>query len=232
MREYELTFIIQPEISDEGISATCEKLEGILESQGAHKLFYDDMGKRRLGYPIRRFQKGHYLTLFFLDEGKAVSELERWLKFDDSILRYLTVLGNERVADVEARKSEAAELERQRVERAAERAAREAEDAARAAEEAAEAGRRAEAASAAAAAAASQEAASEPSPEASSEPAAEASPEPAQKAATEPAQKAATEPAEEAAASDEAQASDGGEAGAAAPDTDPSDAKASVTKEG
>jgi small subunit ribosomal protein S6 len=135
VREYELTFIIQPEISDEGIAATCERLEGILQKSGAHKLFYDDMGKRRLGFPIRRFQKGHYLTLFFLDEGKAVTEVERSLKLDDSILRYLTVLANERVADIEARKAEAAEFERQRAERAAERAAREAEDAARAAEE-------------------------------------------------------------------------------------------------
>jgi small subunit ribosomal protein S6 len=224
VREYELTFIIQPEISDEGITATCEKLEGILESQGAHKLFYDDMGKRRLGYPIRRFQKGHYLTLFFMDEGKAVTELERSLKFDDSILRYLTVLGNERVADVEARKSEGADLERQRVERAAERAAREAEDAARAVEEAAAAGRQAEAASAAAAEAAAQEPASEPSHAAASEPAAEVPPEPAQKAAS--------EPAAEAAESDKAQASDGEGAEAAASDTDESDAEASVAKEG
>ena len=66
MREYELSCIIQPEISDEGVVAPSEKLEGILETEGGHKLFYDDMGKRRLGYPIRRFQKGHYLTLFFI----------------------------------------------------------------------------------------------------------------------------------------------------------------------
>lgn len=223
MREYELTFIIQPEISDEGITATCEKLEGILAGQGAHKLFYDDMGKRRLGYPIRRFQKGHYLTLFFLDEGKAVTELERTLKFDESILRYLTVLTNERVADVEARKSEAEEIERQRVERAAERAAREAEDAARAVEEAAEAARQAEAASAAAA-------------EAATAAAAEA-------AAQQPAAEAAADDAtvgEEASASDgdasasdgEAQARDGEVAEAAAPEIAESDAEASVAKEG
>jgi small subunit ribosomal protein S6 len=137
MREYETTFIVQPEISDEGIQAICERLEGILDKNGATRLFIDDMGRRRLAYEIRNFQKGQYLTLFFLDEGKVVPELERSLRLDDSVLRFLTVLASEEVADVEARKAEAVEIERIRAEKAAERAAREAEDAARAAEEAA-----------------------------------------------------------------------------------------------
>jgi small subunit ribosomal protein S6 len=150
LREYETTFIIQPEITDEGIQAICGRLEGILDNHGATKLFYDDMGRRRLAYEIKKFQKGQYLTLFFLDEGKAVPDLERSLRLDDSILRFLTVLGNPEVADIEARKAEALELERARAERAAEKAAREAEEeAARAAEEAARAAEEAERAAAA-----------------------------------------------------------------------------------
>ena len=141
MREYETTVIVQPEISDEGIQAICTRLDGILEKNGAIKLFYDDMGRRRLAYEIGKFQKGSYLTLFYLDTGKAVAEIERSLRIDDSVLRFLTVLGNQHVEDIEARKREAAELERIRAERAAERAAREAEEAARAAETAGEGGR-------------------------------------------------------------------------------------------
>lgn len=138
MREYETTFILQPELTDEGVQAVCERLEGVLEKAGAIKLFYDDMGRRRLAYPIKKFQKGQYLTLFYLDEGKAGPEVERALRLDDSVLRFLTVLGNPRVADVEARKAEAVELEKLRAERAAERAQRELEEAARAEQEAAE----------------------------------------------------------------------------------------------
>jgi len=136
MREYETTFIIQPEITDEGIQAICQRIEEVLEKQGGTKLFYDDMGRRRLSYEIRNFQKGQYLTLFYLDEGKAIPEIERALRLDDSILRYLTVLANDDVTDVEARKAEAAELESIRAQKAVEKAEREAEDAARAAEEA------------------------------------------------------------------------------------------------
>jgi len=136
VREYEFTFIVQPEISDEGLEGVCQKFEGILEKQGAAKLFYEDWGRRRLAYEIQKFQKGHYLVLHYLDEGKCVPELERAARLDDSTLRFLTVLADEEVADVEARVAEAAGFEEERVKKAEERVAREAEDAAARAAEA------------------------------------------------------------------------------------------------
>ena len=135
MREYETTFIIQPEISDEGVQVLCERLDGILGKNESVRLFYDDQGRRRLSYEIQNFQKGRYITLMYLDSGSVVSELERSLKLDDSVLRFLTVQVTDEVQDIEARKSAAAELERLRAQKAAERAAREAEEAARVAEE-------------------------------------------------------------------------------------------------
>lgn len=130
MREYEFNFVIQPEITDEGIQRICERFEGIVERAGDTRLHYEEMGRRRLAYEIRNFQKGHYLTLHFLSSGKVVPELERAARLDDSILRFLTVLANESVQDIEARKSEAVLLEEDRKRKAAERVAREAEEAA------------------------------------------------------------------------------------------------------
>ncbi|NQZ95752.1 MAG: 30S ribosomal protein S6 [Myxococcales bacterium] len=138
MREYETTFIVQPEISDEGLTAIFERLDGILGSQESIRLMYDDQGRRRLAYEIENFQKGRYVTLMYLDEGKVVSDLERSLRLDDSVLRFLTVQVEDDVLDIEARTLEAAELERVRAQKAAERAAREAEEATRAAEAAAQ----------------------------------------------------------------------------------------------
>jgi small subunit ribosomal protein S6 len=135
VREYETTLIVQPEISDEGVQTLCQRLDGVLEKHGAIRLLHDDAGKRRLAYEIRKFQKGRYITLSYLDEGKAVPDLERSLRLDDSILRFLTVQVADEVKDVEARKAEAAEQQRIREQKAAERAEREAEEAARAAEE-------------------------------------------------------------------------------------------------
>ena len=120
MREYELTFVIQPEISDEGSQAILSKLDGILESSGAIRLLCDDLGKRKLAYEIRKFFKGHYYMLCFLDTGKVVPELERALRIEESVLRYLTILANEKVVDVEARKTECKEREADLKRRAAE----------------------------------------------------------------------------------------------------------------
>jgi small subunit ribosomal protein S6 len=136
LREYEFTFVVQPEISDEGVQAISQRFEGILSTHKSEKLFYEDWGRRRLAYEIKNFQKGHYQVLHFLSDGKVVPELERSARLDDSILRFLTVLANEEVVDVDARRSEAVLLEEERKKRAAEKAVRDAEEAARAAEEA------------------------------------------------------------------------------------------------
>jgi small subunit ribosomal protein S6 len=151
LREYELTFVVQPEISDEGCEALQQKLDAVLAERGSIRLLYDDWGKRKLAYEIDRFQKGHYFVLSFLDEGQAVPALERVLRLEESALRFLTVLVDEQVKDIEARKAWAAEEERVQAERRAERAAREAEEAK--AREAAEQARAAEDAERAAAAA-------------------------------------------------------------------------------
>ena len=136
MREYEFTFVVQPEISDDGVQAISQRFEGILAQHKSEKLFYEDWGRRRLAYEIKNFQKGHYQVLHFLSDGKVVPELERSARLDDSILRFLTVLANDSVVDIEARRSEAVVFEEERKKRAAEKAVRDAEEAARAAEEA------------------------------------------------------------------------------------------------
>jgi small subunit ribosomal protein S6 len=128
VREYDTTFIVQPEISEEGREALLEKLAGVLTRAGAVPLEVDDQGKRKLAYEIDEFQKGHYLSLFYLDVGPAVTELERTLRLEESVLRFLTVQKEDGVTDVDGRKTRAIEAERTRRERAAERAAREAEE--------------------------------------------------------------------------------------------------------
>ncbi len=156
MREYETTFIVQPEISEEGNASLLTKLDGVLNAGGATRLMCEDHGKRKLAYEINKFHKGHYYTLMFLDEGQVVPDLELVLRHDESVLRFLTIQADAAVADVDARKAAASEAELDQTKRAEERVAREAEEAEsrRVAEEttqreAAEAAARAEAESAA-----------------------------------------------------------------------------------
>ena len=128
MREYETTFIVQPEISDEGAKELLMRIDGLLERSGAIRLLHDDQGKRRLAYDIQKFQKGRYVTSYYLSDGTAVSLVERALRLEESVLRFLTVMANPEVTDIEARKVKAAEDERLHAERARERAQREAEE--------------------------------------------------------------------------------------------------------
>jgi small subunit ribosomal protein S6 len=128
VREFDTTFIVQPEISEEGREALILKLRGVLERAGATPLEVDDMGKKKLAYEIKKFQKGHYLSLFYLDKGQSVAELERALRLDESILRFLTVRREDSVTDIEERKTRSVDLEKVRKEKAAERAVREAEE--------------------------------------------------------------------------------------------------------
>jgi small subunit ribosomal protein S6 len=130
VREYETTLIIQPEISDEAVQELCDRLDGVVEKGGSVRLMYDDQGRRRLAYEIQNFQKGRYVMLHFLDEGDVIPTLERALRLEDSVLRFLTVQVADEVTDIEARKAQAAEEVRIRAQKAAERAAREAEEAA------------------------------------------------------------------------------------------------------
>ena len=129
MREYETTVIVQPEISANGTEAIMNKMDSVLESRGSTRLMCSDLGKRKLAYEVRKFQKGHYYVLSFLDDGKVVVELERTLRIEESVLRFMTVKVEDDVIDVEARVEQAriAEVEQQK--RAAEKAAREAEEA-------------------------------------------------------------------------------------------------------
>ena len=99
---------MQPEISDEGLQAIRGRLDAILARHGAVRLMCDDVGRKRLAYEIRKFQKGHYLELVYLDHGPVVPEIERALRLDDSVLRFLTVQVSPHVEDIEKRKAEAA----------------------------------------------------------------------------------------------------------------------------
>ena len=129
MREYEFVYVIQPDATPEREAEIHQRIDQVVTDQAGRFLLRDDWGKRRLAYEIKKFQKGHYFQVNFLGSGKEIAEIERLMRIDADILRYLSVLSNEDVKDVELRVVEAAkqaeEQAQRRAEREAERAARE-----------------------------------------------------------------------------------------------------------
>jgi small subunit ribosomal protein S6 len=133
VREYELVYIIQPDASPEREKEIQSRVDDIISRNGGTTLHWDDWGKRKLAYEIKKFQKGHYLLVTFLGMGQFIPEIERVLRLDPDILRFLTVKTNESVKDVAARLERAKEEE---VERAKKREERERLEAQRAEREA------------------------------------------------------------------------------------------------
>ncbi len=103
-REYELIFIVKPDVTDEAAQSIVDRTSKIVTDAEGTVLNVDDWGNRRLAYDIKDFGKGHYFVLTFLGDSRAVDEIERTLKIDEQILRFLTIKVGERV-DVEERKA-------------------------------------------------------------------------------------------------------------------------------
>jgi small subunit ribosomal protein S6 len=131
VREYELIYVIQPDATPEREKEIHSRLDDAIARSGGTVLLRDDWGKRRLAYEIRKFQKGRYVLLSFLGDGRAVVELERILKLDADILRFLPVKVQDEVKDMESRIAEARAEEAERARRREERERLEAERAAR-----------------------------------------------------------------------------------------------------
>ncbi len=99
--EYETIYILKPDLTEDAIAGVSEKVEGIVKQFEGVVLERDDWGKRKLAYPISRNSRGHYVRFHYVGPGDLVAELERQLRYDDSLLRFLTVkLGFD--VDVEA----------------------------------------------------------------------------------------------------------------------------------
>jgi len=91
MRRYETTFVINPDLGEEEIHATINKFTRIVDAQGGFLVKQDEWGRRRLAYKIGKYIHGYYVLIDFAGEGGALTELERNLKLDDRIIRFLSV---------------------------------------------------------------------------------------------------------------------------------------------
>ncbi|MCB9744824.1 MAG: 30S ribosomal protein S6 [Alphaproteobacteria bacterium] len=106
--EYETIYIVKPELTEDVVQAIHEKIDGIIDRFEGHVLLRDDWGKRKLAYPIQKNSKGHYTHLTYLGPNDLVAELERVLRLDANLIRFLTVRLADDV-DVEVRLAEAEE---------------------------------------------------------------------------------------------------------------------------
>ena len=96
MRHYEIVFIVHPDQSEQ-VPGMIDRYRAIVTAKGGaiHRL--EDWGRRQLAYPIQKIHKAHYVLMNIECDGEALSELEHAFKFNDAVLRHLTVKMKEAV---------------------------------------------------------------------------------------------------------------------------------------
>ena len=124
--DYETTFIIRPDLDEAEHNRVKERLENAITEGGGEILMFDDWGRRKLAYIIKKHQFGHYLHWNYVAPAAVPAELERIVKIEEPIVRFLTIKNAEMV-DVDERRLLAEERKRKRDAALAAEAAREAE---------------------------------------------------------------------------------------------------------
>jgi len=91
LTEYETIYILKPDLTEDAVKGVSEKVNGIVTQYKGTLLDEDDWGKKKLAYPIARNSRGHYVRFHYAGPADLVAELERQLRYDDNLLRFLTV---------------------------------------------------------------------------------------------------------------------------------------------
>lgn len=97
MNAYEITFIVRPDLADEAIDAMVGTVQNRVTSSGGEILATAPFSpaRRRMSYPIRDFGDGVYITIWFNLDPEAVRPMERALRLNESLLRFLVVQASE-----------------------------------------------------------------------------------------------------------------------------------------
>jgi len=91
MRKYETFFIIDPDLTEEAYTLAGDKLKGIVNANGGAVLTYVPWCKKKLAYPIKKRNQGLYILMEFGGGPELVAELERNMRLDERVLKFITV---------------------------------------------------------------------------------------------------------------------------------------------
>jgi small subunit ribosomal protein S6 len=88
---YEIMYILRPDLTDERAEAAIAKYREILETNGATELEVQPRGKRRLAYPINKHRDGIYVQVNYVGSGLEIAPLERAMRLSEEVIRYLSL---------------------------------------------------------------------------------------------------------------------------------------------
>ena len=92
MRYYELMIVVSPQVDDEGLSATLDRMNGYVTQRGGSVVRQERWGQlRRLAYPIRNYNEGNYVLTHLEMDPQDTKALEASLMLSEDVLRHLLV---------------------------------------------------------------------------------------------------------------------------------------------
>jgi small subunit ribosomal protein S6 len=97
MRHYEIVFLVHPDQSSQ-VSAMIDRYRTTIESAAGKIHRLEDWGRRHLAYPIKKIHKAHYVLLNVECDQATLAELESSFRFNDAILRSMTLLQKQAIA--------------------------------------------------------------------------------------------------------------------------------------
>jgi len=100
-RDYELGFILTPEVNEEQTRTLVERIEQIATNYGGQVVRVNQWGRRRLAYPIQHHRDGFYMFIDMILTPETVSELDRTLKVSEEVIRHLIKLRDSKTVQKE-----------------------------------------------------------------------------------------------------------------------------------
>ena len=91
MRNYEMIFIVRPDVADDEVQKLITQMESVVASAGGKVEKVEKMGRRRLAYRVHKQREGFYVLFHVQGTGDTVKEFERRLKVTDTVIKHLTV---------------------------------------------------------------------------------------------------------------------------------------------
>jgi small subunit ribosomal protein S6 len=91
-RDYELVYVVRPDITDDNLDPIVEKVSQLITSRDGTISGVERWGKRKLAYPIKHFTEGHYVLSRFKLSPAGSKELEANLQITEEIIRFLIIV--------------------------------------------------------------------------------------------------------------------------------------------
>lgn len=90
-RTYEVMYIVDADTPSDKVTKLNEAVGKLIEKEGGSVIHMEDIGRRELAYPINKKTEGHYVLFEIEGSGQEIAELERRMRVNDLIIRYITV---------------------------------------------------------------------------------------------------------------------------------------------